>query len=104
MIETGHAEYAEQGPGIWLAPSSDGGTSALLQIPSDAIACCFGRDSAARHREAAAAASVAYHELELESLLIDLDHPEDLEAFLKSEGGGRRTRALLESAEQKERT
>jgi 2-phospho-L-lactate guanylyltransferase len=98
LIEAGRADIR---PGVWLAPSSDGGTSALLQIPSNAIACSFGRNSAACHREAAAAAGVAYHEIELDSLLIDLDQPEDLEAFLKSDTGGRRTRALLENAERK---
>jgi len=83
--------------GVWLAPSSDGGTSALLQRPADLIPCRFGRDSAKRHREAAAAAGAAYHELELPSLAIDLDAPEDLEAFLATCGGGRRTRRLLAS-------
>jgi 2-phospho-L-lactate guanylyltransferase len=83
--------------GVWLAPSSDGGTSALLQRPADLIPCCFGRDSAKRHREAAAAAGAAYHELTLPSLAIDLDAPEDLEAFLATRGGGRRTRRLLAS-------
>ncbi len=83
--------------GVWLAPSSDGGTSALLQRPADLIPCCFGRDSAKRHREAAAAVRAAYHELELPSLAIDLDAPEDLDAFLATRGGGRRTRRLLTS-------
>ncbi|MBC8188007.1 MAG: 2-phospho-L-lactate guanylyltransferase [Proteobacteria bacterium] len=85
-------------PGVWLAPSSDGGTSALLQIPADAVPCSFGRDSANRHRNAAASAGVAFHEIALESLSIDLDHPEDLEAFLKTDSGGPRTRRLLTSA------
>lgn len=85
-------------PGVWLAPSSDGGTSALLQSPATAIACCFGRNSAKRHREAADAAGIPFVEIELASLSIDLDQPEDLEAFLKTRGGGRRTRALLEEA------
>jgi 2-phospho-L-lactate guanylyltransferase len=83
-------------PGVWLAPSTDGGTSALLLRPAHAIPCCFGRDSAKRHREAAESAGVPYHERILASLAIDLDQPEDLEAFLDAPGGGRRTRALLE--------
>lgn len=87
--------------GVWLAPSSDGGTSALLQRPAALIPCCFGRDSAKRHREAAAAVGAAYHELELPSLAIDLDAPEDLEAFLATRGGGRRTRHLLASLPQR---
>lgn len=94
LLEAG-ATAAE--PGVWLAPSADGGTSALLQRPPGVIPCCFGRDSAQRHREAAARAGVPLHALELPSLSIDLDQPEDLEAFLATRGGGRRTRALLES-------
>ena len=85
-------------PGVWLAPSSDGGTSALLQRPATAIPCCFGRNSARRHHEAADAAGIPFHEMELASLTIDLDQPEDLEAFLKTKSGGRRTRVLLEKA------
>jgi len=88
--------------GVWLAPSADGGTSALLLRPPGVIPCCFGRDSAKRHREAAAEAGVAYHEIELTSLAIDLDQPEDLEAFLATRGGGVRTRALLETTEPPE--
>lgn len=84
--------------GAWLAPSSDGGTSALLQRPASAIPCCFGRDSAKRHGEAAHAADIPFFEIELDSLTIDLDHPEDLRAFLKTKSGGRRTRVLLEDA------
>jgi len=90
------AATRSESPGVWLAPSSDGGTSALLQRPADAIPCCFGRDSAKRHREAADEADIPFFEIELASLSIDLDHPEDLEAFLRTESGGRRTRALLE--------
>ena len=95
MLEAGAKSEA---PCVWLAPSSDGGTSALLQYPATAISCCFGRESASRHRAAAEAANVAYHEIELDSLLIDLDQPEDLDAFLETKTGGRRTRALLEGA------
>lgn len=82
--------------GVWLVPSADGGTSALLLRPARAIPFCFGPASAARHREAARAANVAYHEVPLASLAIDLDQPEDLAAFLATPGGGARTRALLE--------
>ncbi len=86
---------AERQRGIWLAPSSDGGTSALVQRPPGVIPCCFGRESAARHQEAARAAGIAYHAVELKSLAIDLDQPEDLDAFRATQGGGARTRALL---------
>ncbi len=82
-------------PGVVLAPSSDGGTSALLRSPHDAIPSCFGADSAKRHREAAARRGVTYREIPLPSLALDLDTPEDVEHFLRTEGGGGRTRAAL---------
>lgn len=82
--------------GVWLSPSADGGTSALLLRPANAIAFRFGPESARRHREAALEAGVAYQEVDLPSLAIDLDQPEDLSAFLATSGGGTRTRALLE--------
>lgn len=83
--------------GAWLAPSSDGGTSALLLRPADAMPCRFGPQSATRHREAAEAVGLPFHTLALRSLAIDLDQPEDLESFRATEGGGRRTRRLLDS-------
>lgn len=95
-IEALHAALAEQGGGVALAPSMDGGTSALLRDPPGAIACHFGPDSAKAHREAAQAADLPFSELALPSLAIDLDQAADLERFLHTEAGGRRTRALLQ--------
>lgn len=92
----GHADPTARTPGVWLAPSADGGTSALLLRPARAIGFRFGPDSARRHRDAARGAGVAYLEVPLPSLAIDLDQPEDLAAFLATSGGGARTRALLE--------
>jgi len=83
-------------PGIAMAPSSDGGTSALLRSPHDVIPASFGPDSAQRHREAAQRCGVACHEATLPSLSLDLDVPEDVEHFLKTDGGGARTRAALQ--------
>lgn len=85
----------QTGPAVALAPASDGGTAALLRRPPDAIAACFGPDSAKRHREAAAAAGTACHEVVLPSLSIDLDTGSDIDAFLASPTGGPHTRALL---------
>jgi 2-phospho-L-lactate guanylyltransferase (CobY/MobA/RfbA family) len=79
-----------------LAPSSDGGTSALLRAPHDVIPSRFGPDSAKRHREAAADRGVPYRELPLASLALDLDLPEDVEQFLsRAPARGRATRAVL---------
>ena len=87
---------APEEPCVVLAPSSDGGTSALLRVPHDAIPAHFGPDSAKRHREAAARAGVPYRELPLPSLAVDVDVREDLEALLRMAPIGRRTRALLD--------
>jgi len=85
------------GEGVVLAPSRDGGTSALLRAPWNAIPNRFGKDSATAHREAALAAGLAYAELPSDSLAIDLDQVEDAEALARATGssGGTRTRALL---------
>jgi 2-phospho-L-lactate guanylyltransferase len=83
--------------GIALAPSRDGGTSALLRRPHDVIPARFGRDSAKRHREAAAASGAALAELALPSLAIDVDRAEDAHAILAQPTLGVRTRALLEA-------
>jgi 2-phospho-L-lactate guanylyltransferase len=86
---------APRAGGVVLAPSSDGGTSALLREPHDAIPPHFGPASAKAHRDAAARAGAAYTEVPVPSLAIDLDHPEDIELFLQTQVGGRHTRALL---------
>lgn len=91
-------------PGVWLAPSADGGTSALLLRPARAIPFCFGPQSALRHEEAARRAGVVCRRVPLASLANDLDAPEDLAAFLATTGGGLRTRALLEPLRKTTRT
>lgn len=81
--------------GVALAPSCDGGTSALLRRPRDIIAASFGPDSAELHRSLAVRADVPLEEIPLDSLAIDIDEPEDLERFVRSTSAGKRTRALL---------
>jgi 2-phospho-L-lactate guanylyltransferase len=82
------------GRGVVLAPSRDGGTSALLRAPWDAIPNRFGVESAAAHRAAARDAALPFRELALPSLAIDLDRVEDA-AALRASRGAPRTRALL---------
>lgn len=82
-------------PGVILCPSGDGGTAALIRSPHDTIASCFGAESAARHREAAGSAGVELRELALPSMAIDLDHADDLRAFLATQEGGANTRRVL---------
>ncbi len=81
--------------GVALAPSCDGGTSALLRRPRDVIAASFGPDSAKAHRDLATDAGVPFEEIPLDSLAVDIDEPGDLEKFMRSSSGGERTRALL---------
>jgi 2-phospho-L-lactate guanylyltransferase len=88
---------ALEGPGVALAPSSDGGTSALLRRPARAIPAGFGPESAKRHRELAARAGLPFRELALPSLALDVDEPEDLARLRARGSAGRRTRELLES-------
>ena len=87
------------GPGVALAPSRDGGTSALLRRPRDVIPSCFGAESAKRHREAAERAGAAFCERSLPSLAIDVDVADDARAILECETLGPRTRAALEHLE-----
>ncbi len=81
--------------GVALAPSSDGGTAALVRRPHDVLPAGFGPESARRHRELAECAGVPCIEVPLPSLALDLDEPTDLERFLDTASGGRHTRALL---------
>ena len=84
-------------PAVGLAPAADGGTAALARMPAAAIPARFGEQSGERHRAAAREAGVALVELDLESLRLDLDRPEDVAAFLARPRGGPRTRACLEA-------
>lgn len=81
---------------VVLAPSSDGGTSALRRLPATAIPAAFGPGSARRHRRLAERAGVPLAELALPSLAVDVDEPEDLEALRRSGAAGPRTRECLE--------
>ena len=82
-------------PGAVLAAARDGGTSALLRRPPDAIPSCFGADSAKAPPRGRRSAGVPFRELALPSLAIDLDRADDLRALLESDAAAPRTRALL---------
>ena len=87
--------------GVALAPARDGGTAALLRRPRDVIPANFGSDSAKLHRVLCEQSGVELREIPMQSLALDLDDPEDIDAFLDTSLGGRRTRRLLHELEQR---
>jgi 2-phospho-L-lactate guanylyltransferase len=84
-------------PGVALAPSRDGGTSALLRTPRDVIPARFGPDSAKRHREEAARAGVPCRQIALPSLAIDIDVADDAAEILRTATLGPHTREALDA-------
>ena len=73
-------------PQIIIAPSRDGGTNALMLQPAQAIPFAFGRASFQRHRRLAAEAGIPVHIVESDSLLFDIDLPEDYHLVFDSRG------------------
>jgi 2-phospho-L-lactate/phosphoenolpyruvate guanylyltransferase len=75
------------------------GTNALVLTPPDALAPSFGPDSCQRHMADADAASVPAQIVELPSLALDVDTPDDLEALherlMNTRGGAALTRGML---------
>jgi 2-phospho-L-lactate guanylyltransferase len=80
------------GRGVVIAPSRDGGTSALLRAPHDVIAAAFGPQSADAHRRLAERARVPLRVLALPSLALDVDSADDLRALLRAAEGGAHVR------------
>jgi len=64
-------------PQITIAPSRDGGTNALMLQPVQVIPFAFGRDSFLRHQRLAAEAGIPVRVVKSDSLLFDIDLPED---------------------------
>jgi 2-phospho-L-lactate/phosphoenolpyruvate guanylyltransferase len=85
---------------VLVVPDRHGtGTNALLITPPDALRPSFGEGSHARHLAEAQAAGLAVETVEVPSLALDLDTPEDLaeiEARLDgSRGGAALTRGMI---------
>ena len=82
---------------VVIVPDRQGtGTNALLLTPPDVIAPAFGPGSFERHRDLAAAAGATCEVARPQTLLLDVDTPEDLAALLGGAGeGAPRTRAAL---------
>jgi 2-phospho-L-lactate/phosphoenolpyruvate guanylyltransferase len=83
-----------------IVPDRHGtGTNALLLTPPDALTPAFGPGSCERHQQLAAAQGTAAEVVEVPSLLLDIDTPEDLTALREMlsavHGGAAHTRGML---------
>jgi 2-phospho-L-lactate/phosphoenolpyruvate guanylyltransferase len=83
-----------------IVPDRHGtGTNALLLSPPDVLAPSFGPDSRRRHLANAEAGGVQAEVVELDSLALDIDTPDDLEALQRqlasTHGGAAHTRGML---------
>ena len=78
------ASPSNRDPQVIIAPSRDGGTNALMLQPVHAIPFSFGPDSFLRHQRLAAQAGIPVRIVKSDSLLFDVDRPEDYEAILTS--------------------
>jgi 2-phospho-L-lactate guanylyltransferase len=83
-----------------IVPDRHGtGTNALLLTPPDVLDPSFGPDSCQRHLADASAAGVPAEVVELDSLGLDVDTPDDLEALrhklASTHGGAAHTRGML---------
>jgi 2-phospho-L-lactate guanylyltransferase len=79
-----------------IVPDRHGtGTNALLITPPDVLAPSFGPGSCLRHVELAEAAGIAHEVVEVPSLALDIDTPEDLDALAGLAARATRTRGLL---------
>lgn len=83
-----------------IVPDRHGtGTNALLLTPPDVLSPSFGPDSRRRHEADASAAGIEAEVVELDSLALDIDTPDDLEALRQTlanrRGGAAHTRGML---------
>lgn len=81
---------------IGLAPTSDGGTSALLRRPGRIMTTAFGADSATRHERLADALGLDVTVLTSPGLAADLDTMDDLEKLDPASVGPALARVLID--------
>ena len=93
---------AERAPGrsALIVPDRHGtGTNALLLTPPDTLVPSFGPGSCQRHAALAESAGIAHRVIEVSSLALDIDTPDDLEALqaklASTHGGAAHTRGML---------
>jgi 2-phospho-L-lactate guanylyltransferase len=99
LLEPGDLDAAlalAEAHAVVLAPSTDGGTGALVLRAGVDLAPCFGPDSFSLHREQTARRGLATAVVEAESLAHDLDRPEDAAFLLQALRSGH-THAFLSS-------
>ena len=85
---------------VLIVPDRHGtGTNALLLTPPDVLTPSFGPDSCRRHLADADAAGVPAEVVELDSLALDIDTSDDLDALQRqlesTHGGAAHTRGML---------
>jgi len=91
---------AAAGRSALIVPDRHGtGTNALLLTPPDALTPSFGPDSCARHLELARAQGTPGEVVDVPSLALDIDTPEDLDllrtTLASTHGGAAHTRGML---------
>jgi 2-phospho-L-lactate/phosphoenolpyruvate guanylyltransferase len=94
------AQWTMPERGVLVVPDRHGtGTNALVLRPPDAMEPSFGEGSHARHLGNARAAGIHAETVELPSLALDLDTPDDLavieEKLATTRGGAAHTRGML---------
>jgi 2-phospho-L-lactate guanylyltransferase len=82
--------------GVVIAPSRAEGTSALAVRPPDVIEFRFGPGSYAQHEREASARGVPFETLRIDSLLHDIDEPEDVRYLLNHSADTATHRLLAE--------
>ena len=94
-IESVMAAHAPA-PAVTIAPSRDfRGSNAVLCSPPDVFPFRFGDDSFYPHLAAARAIAIEPTVIERPGIGLDIDTPDDLEAFLASPSGTRAYRLLV---------
>lgn len=91
---------ADEAPSALIVPDRHGtGTNALVLIPPDSIEPSFGPGSCERHVQEAQVGGIPHTVVEIPTLALDIDTPEDLDAlraFLSDRhGGAAHTRGML---------
>jgi 2-phospho-L-lactate guanylyltransferase len=83
-------------PSALVVPDRHGtGTNALVLSPPDALAPSFGPGSRARHVDLGRAAAIPVEVVEVPSLALDVDTPDDLAALVATSERALRTHELL---------